>query len=506
MINPRALRRQATTRSQVDFAEDTLVYGEDDAFPLRMAQAVQDSPAATACIGTKAQFIQGASFSDKELMKVKINKHGQTLWDLHCSLSKVLALFEGFAVLFKFNPKLKITNVYILAFESVRFVKPADDLATEITHVKYNPYFGTSEFKKEYTTKYYTFNLKELPNQINAEGTQFNGQVYYYGSTRPLYRFYPVPEYWSAKKWISVDAKIQEFHDENLENGFFQSVLMTMIGDPSQPSKNPAYQTTVVGDDGIKRTKSTKTVGEEFNDQMSQNFSGSKKAGNIMALWAGNKDQAPTIEGFPSNGNAELFDTIQNLTTKNITIATEVPAILANIHEGVSLGSDGNTIQKSVELMQSRVISKQSILTEFYNNILLPNLEEVPAGRVEIVHFNPITTKVELEKQFWDFLNEAERVSFMKKNFPGIEIIRVATAPATVTTLDQPPTQANEALKNINLQQLDRIQKIAARFSIGLVDPSNKKALTFDQAKTLLLSYGLTESDIPNWLVTPEEI
>jgi hypothetical protein len=410
--SPEALKREATTRSQVNFAEDTIIYGEDDAVPLRLAQAVQESPAASACISTISKFIKGASFSDKDLMKVKINKTGQTLWDLHCVLSNNLALFEGFALNFKYNESYKITNIYVLGFENVRMVKPEDDLATEITHVKYNPYFGTQEFKKEFTKCYPLFDLKLLPDQIADLDTiekrkAFPGQVYYYGSTKPLYRFYPVPDYWSCKKWIYIDAKIQEFHAENLENGFFQSVLMNVIGDPNALSKNPRLQEEYTDENGVKKKRATKTVGEEFNDSMAANFSGTRKAGNVMVQWSLNDKDKPLVTEFPSNTNADLFNTLQNLTTKNITIGTNVPSILANIHEGVSLGSDGNTIQKSVEIMQSNVKEKQNLLMSLYNDIIIPNLhleEKVKLTTVEIVQFNPITTKIEIEDKFWEAL------------------------------------------------------------------------------------------------------
>src|SRR5207244_3647623 len=99
-----------------------------------------------------------------------------------------------------------------------RFVKPDDDLATNITTIKYNPYFGTLDYQKKYTKEYSLWDPENLEEQIAKKGTKFTGQVYYYGKVKPLYRFYPVPDYWSAKKWIYIDGKIQEAHAENLDN------------------------------------------------------------------------------------------------------------------------------------------------------------------------------------------------------------------------------------------------------------------------------------------------
>jgi YHS domain-containing protein len=518
---PVALKREATTLAQKDFLENTIIYGEDNAFPLRLAKAVEDSPATSSCIRTRTKFIRGASFSDPELMKIKVNNKGQTLWDLHDTLCKSFGLFEGFAVNFKYNKGNRFLEVHDMSFESVRFVKPEDDLATEINQVKYNPYFGTVEYDQKYTKLYNLFNLETVKQEHAEAGNAYMGQVYYFGTTSPLHRFYPFPTYYSAKHWISADAKFQEFMDQELENGFFQSVLFNMIGDPNAPSGNPKYQETYT-EDGVQNTRSTKTVGEEFNEMMAENFSGSKKAGTAMVLWALTQEAAATLSAFPAEILSDRLETKQNLTTKNITIATNVMAILANISEGVNLGSGGSELQKAVEIMQANTADERVRLEQFYNEILLPNLQvegnpSLRGKKVEIVNYSPITVPVEINDKVWEWLNDDEKAAFVKKNMPNITIIRPQMGvqqplPGTEQELDeegQPlpaPPPPNEALKNLNMQQITRVQKIVARYNIGLVEPENAKALTFEQAKAFLLSYGLTESDIPNWLITQDQL
>lgn len=520
VAQPVSLKREATTLSQKDFLENTIKYGDDNAFPLRLAKAVEDSPATSACIRTIAKFIKGGSFSDKELMKIKVNKRGQTLWDLHGVLSKSLALFEGFAVNFKYNKGYKIDNVYDMSFESIRFVKPEDDLATEITEVKYNPYYGTSEFQEKYTKCYPLFDVAAAKDQYLQMREAYPGQVYYYGTTSPLHRFYPFPTYYSAKNWIEADAKFQEFMNQELENGFFQSVLFNMIGNPNDPSENPKYQETYE-EDGVTKSRSTKTIGQEFAEQMSESFSGSKKAGTAMVLWSLNKESAVTLQEFPSQILSDRLTTQQDLTTKNITISTNTPGILANISEGVSLGSGGSEIQKAVEIMQSNTVDMRVILEQFYNEILLPNLQvdgnpKLVGKEVKIVNYNPVTVPIEVNKDIWEWMNDEEKADYVKKNLPDVTLFRANMAvqqplPGTeqLDEAGQPipaPAVPNEALKNINMQQLDRIQKIVARYNIGLVEPTNTKSLTYEQAKAFLLSFGLTEQEIPNWLITQDEL
>lgn len=502
--DPEALQRQRTTPSQLEKKEDIILYGEGNALPLKIAKLVSESPATSACISTISKYIKGAKFTDESLMNLKIDRNGTTLWDLHSILCDTIALFDGFAVNFKFDGGGKITYVYPLSFESTRLKKP--DSEGYIGGVNYNPYYGTTEYKQEYTTEYPIFDPKQVLNQQAEKGTDYDGQVFYYGKTTPIYRFYPVPDYWSAKKWIEIDARIQEFHAENLDNGFFQSVLINVIGDPSKPSSNPAYQSEYTDSQGVKRKKPTKTVGEEFNEMMSQTFSGANKAGTALVMWSGNADTAVKVQPFQTNSNADLFTALQDLTTKNITIATQVPGILANISEGVNLGSTGNEMQKAVELMQSRVVEKQNLLMNFYNQVLLPNLAQQTTARVDIVNFTPVSVPVEINDKVWEVLTTEEKREFIRKNVSGVDLM--PTAPATTTTTGEPiqaQPEVNDALKNVNLQQLDRIQKIVKRFNRAQIDPDDPKGLTFEQAKQMLMAFGFTDEQINAWLITNDE-
>jgi hypothetical protein len=511
---PENLKREISTPAQRNWAEGTILYGEDDALPLRIAQAVEESPAAASCINTIAQFIKGSGFSEPDLQKFVIDQNGTTLWDFHCSLADSLALFWGFSVNFKYDKAGRIVNTFQLPFESCRFKEPGEK-SPYITHIKYNPYFGTLENKKEYTKEFSVFNpenvSKELSELNKEHRDQYPGQVFYYGKTSPLSRFYPKPKYWSAKEAIQADHKLQEFVNEELENGFFQSVIINMIGDPDAPSPNPEHWTEETLSDGVtKKKKSTMTVGQAFNEWMGTNFSGSRKAGTALTMWSKNQDATAKVSGFPSTFASDQLIATRDSIIKIITIATEVPSILANISEGVSLGSGGSEIQKAIELMQSRTLEFRTVLENFYNNVMFPNMQKRPEADAKIVNFNPITQPIEINKEVWEFLNEQEKVLFIKKNMPEIEIVRTATVvnpPAEGTTTPavdengQPvpePPKPNEALKDLNLTQIGRIQKIVRRFNVG--------EITYDQAKQILMSYGLTETDLAAWLVTTEEV
>lgn len=482
-----AIDRTQATKGQIWSKENTIIYGDNDDLPLRILDAVNNSPIATACLDKVETYIRGDGFTDEGLMTLPVDTKGTTLWALHKELCKYLAKLEGFSTRFTFSGSGKITNTFPINLESLRFVAPENERSNEIKKIKYNPYFGTSEHKEDFTRDYHLWSPEGLKEQIK-EGHNFLGQVYYYGSLTPPFKFYPRPQYWSAQKWIYTDNNIQIFHNSNTENGFFLSSLMTMIGDPNAISKNPKYFSEVTGDDGVKRRENVRkvTVGEEFDESMSAMFSGTKAAGRAMVQWVRTPEDKPNIEPFPANTNFDVFAGTLLDTMRAITTATQVPAILANLPQQVSsLGSDGKSMQTAVKLLQDAVRGRQLTLEEFYNWILLPGMGVTQ--EVKIKRYNPIEEPFELPPDIWAWLNEEEKISFVTNQYPQIIVSR-----GTPTIEGTASSQVDENIKNLKTSEIDRLLSVVRRFERG--------KLTLDQARQLLAGYGLDDEQIKSWI------
>lgn len=499
VFSPRNLERELQVERQIRNDEETVVWGADDAFPLRIINAVDESPTTLSCLDQVKKFLQGSEFSDQGLMDFVIDKDGTTLWDFHGQLCEYLSVLDGFTVNFKYDIERRITNAYCIPIENCRF-KKSD--SKQIHKIKYNPYFGTNEYDMKYTKEYDVFNLKTVIEELTREGTGYKGQIYFYGAERPRYKFYPVPKYWSGNKWIYVDGQIQTFHKKNLDNGFFQSILMKLIGDPNQPSKNPKYQKYKENSDGTKVPDgSTHTVGQEFSEMMSEQFSGVKEAGSVMAVWAKNRDESAEIQAFPSNTQFDLLQGTFTDAIRGITIATQVPAILANLpQQASSLGSDGNSIRAAIELMQARVAPNQRVLENFYNNVLLPNLQDeaMRTKKIKIKNYSPITTQVTIEDKYWEFMDDAEKADFINNNVPGITVKPRVSAEQATTAPDQATEQTTEtpepsqAMQGLSLSTIDKINGIKNRMIKGKI--------TVEQAVTMIKTFGFSDDEIMMFL------
>ena len=340
-------------------------------------------------------------------------------------------MFDGFAANIMYDSAATISEIYVVPFEYCRLTKP--DSKGVINKIRVNPYYGTGDYKKEYTVEYDVYNpdpkvvLAQQQKSIDPKTKKatYKGQILYIATTQPLSRFYPAPKYYSAENWMAIDEAIGGFHKNNIENNFLQSALIKMIGNENDPSTHPD-DVIWNADQTAYEVDPTKTVGYRFNIEM-QKFTGWNNAGNIMALWGASKDAMPDISAFPSNTQSELFKTVQDITTEQIARATKVPAILANISSGASLGGDGNNIRASVKLMQQRVVKIHSMLERVYKD-LLSHMKVPFKGEVKILHYNPFPEMQVIDPLIWAALPVESQLAWIKKN-TEFEIPEVVKAP-----------------------------------------------------------------------------
>lgn len=492
---PQALETEIVTYGQIRPDEHTLIWGLDDALPLHILNAIAESPTATNCIGKIEAYTKGSGFADSGLQDMVINNDGNTLWDLHSAICQYYTPLDGFAVNFKYNMKGKIMQAFNMALDSCRLAAQVD--SNQVNCLKYNPYFGTREYQKRFTSDYPLFNLENVRQEKDIKG--YKGQAYFYGTKRTLYKHYPVPKFWSGKKWIYSDAKFATYVDKLLDNGFFESVLMKVIGDPNKPSQHPDAMREITGDDGVKRKESYKTEGQIFNEMMGKNFSGVEKAGKVMAMWALNKEQSVSLEAFPTNVNPDLISGTLMETIRMIAISADVPAILANLPNSLSsLASGGDAIKNAVEYMQAGTEPRRNVLENFYNNILLPNFEgSSKKAKVKIKQFNAFTTHVTVDDKFWSVLSEQQKKEFVKANIPGMaDLIKddaIVIDESTGEPLTPEETQVNEKLTNLTGKQQIQLNRIARQFDKGVI--------TFEKAAMLLKQgFGFSDLDVNTWL------
>lgn len=384
-------------------------FNASDDFTLKWAKAISESPSATACMSTLSDFLEGYGFKDASLEEKKVNQKGETLWQIHQKTCREYAQNEGFFWLLRYNALGKITHWEVLPFENCRLGKPDDN--GYISKIYYNPFFGTQHYRSinKHTKCYDAFNLLNVKQQMIEQGNKYKGQVYYFGTTNSLTRFYPINEAYAAVKWMKVEAGVSNYHEDNINNGFLHPFMLVMKGNPNDPSNNPQYN------NDIRPEHEKITKAQEFDEIVGANFMGADRIGNMFVQWVNNNEEKPEILNFPTNGNGDVFVTLDNQAIKKITVAWKVPAILANIQEGVSLGGDGNQIRVAVKLMQQRVIKRQRHLTDAYSDVL-KNFFEPYMQEVHIVPYNPYPELEVLDDKIWAAMTPEEQRNWIQEN------------------------------------------------------------------------------------------
>lgn len=384
--------------------------GAYDSFPLVWDKAIQESPSASSCLSTIQDFIEGFGFSDTNLEKFVVNPKGETFWQVHHQTVKSFSEFEGVYWLLRFNALQNTTEWEVLPFENCRLGVPDDK--GYISKIYYNPFFGTVDYKsssKSQTVVYDVYNPEAIKKQLLEQKDKFKGQVLFIGTTTARSRYYPLPQPYSVIDWMSIEAGIADYHQGKIDDGFLQQYILVMKGNPNEPSKNPDYQ-NVNGDEPA-------TVEQVFNDQISKNFMGRGNHQVLMVQWVDKNagEEEPSVVTIPTSATSDLFVTLDNQAIKKVTVGWNVPAILANIHEGVSLGGDGNMVRVAVKLMQQRVIKKQRTLTDAYE-MVLKNWVKPYTQQIAIVPYNPFPELEKIDQNIWDALTPEERRQWINDN------------------------------------------------------------------------------------------
>jgi len=451
------LYRQVANRQQLTHNEYLPYFDYYDNWPLKWHQAISESSSASSCVSTIADFLEGFGFSDTDLEKRIVNSKGETFFQVHQATTKAFAEYEGFYWRFQYNAIGAITNWEVLPFENCRLGKPDDN--GYISKIFYNPYFGTSFYSnnKKQTTEFDVYNPKAVSAQFAEQKTKYKGQVFFFGTTTALSRFYPMPEATAALKWMKIESGVSDYHEANINNGFLQPFMLNFIGQPDDPASNP--------EEGSNEKPITNA--EALNDLISAEFMGAKRVGNMWVNWITKPEDAPIAVPMPSNNSGEMFITLDNQATKKITIAFKVPSILANINEGVSLGGDGNMVRVAVKLMQQRSIKKQRILTDAYSKVL--SAFSTPYREpIVIVPYNPFPELEILDDKIWNAMSVEERRKWIQDN-TEIELTDTSVAdpaqaaPAQAKMLNAIPIGFPDKVRNTVKKTLEYKEKMGIK-------------------------------------------
>lgn len=227
--------------------KDYVMYGEHNRYPDYLLEMYQRSAKHNAIVNGKVNYITGKGWTyeaDKvpsemlgELNRLMENPNPyDDLNDILYKTTLDFEIFNGFALEIVWNMHGKISQIAHKNFGNLR------------RNVDGSKFYYADEWKEfgdpEGLTEYMPFDPEK----------RLGKQLFYYCSYAPSVRYYPIPEYLGALAYIETDARIANYHVNNLRNGFLGGFLFNFNnGVPSNEEQREIkrqLQKQLKGDDG----------------------------------------------------------------------------------------------------------------------------------------------------------------------------------------------------------------------------------------------------------------
>lgn len=227
--------------------KDYVMYGESNRYPDYLLEMYQRSAKHNAIVNGKVNYITGKGWTyeaDKvpsemigELNRLMENPNPyDDLNDILYKTALDFEIFNGFALEIVWNMNGKVSQIAHKNFGNLR------------RNVDGSKFYYADEWKEfgepEGLSEYMPFDPEK----------RLGKQLFYYCSYAPSVRYYPIPEYLGALAYIETDARIANYHVNNLRNGFLGGFLFNfnngVPSDEEQREIKRQLQKQLKGDDG----------------------------------------------------------------------------------------------------------------------------------------------------------------------------------------------------------------------------------------------------------------
>ena len=292
---------------------------------------------------------QGLTTEDESILDIA-NRDGESWNDIFKKVAIDRALFGGFAMeVIWSNDRTKITDIYHVDFSYLR--------AHRMNERGIVPgYFISSEFQNKGRLRVKDEDVAFLP-RFNKVDRSSPSQIYYFNPYRPGMKYYPLPDYTAGMNIIALDAEIDNFHKNNIQNGLAPSLSITTFTDADNEER------------------------EAIERQLRQSYAGSNNAGSLIYMDVANKDEAPIITPIPQNGADGYYTTVNDMVSQKILTSHRITSpMLVGIKTEGQLGGRTEMLE-AMALFQKNVIEpKQSDILSVFEEILYCNGYDKPLG------------------------------------------------------------------------------------------------------------------------------
>lgn len=427
--------------------KDIILFGDNNLYPQYLIELVNRSSKHNAIITGKAAFITGQGFEtseDSALQSFINNTNGDNLNKVLYKAAWDLELFGGFALQIDFGILgNKIALISHIDISKLRKVK-------DESIILYSDNWALGSRAEKITYKVWDATAKR-------EGTY----IYYFKQYRTGIETYPIPEYIGSIAAIETDVEINNFHLNNIKQGFAAGMMVNFNnGVPNNPEKQ-----------------------REIERKLKAKFQGTDNAGGVVINFSDSPEKKPDILPLQPSDLDKQFEQLRKDTNQEIFTGHKITSPQLFGVDGESAFSR-NVINDAQEAFQVNYISpKQRLLEECFNYL---------------AKINGIVTELVIVK------NKSLGIAFSEQTVVSVmtkEEIRehLGLPPLAVNVVEQSPDQAqpqgmvNDHLKGLTGRQTQNLMRIVRNYDRGKI--------TKDQALLMIKSgFGLSDEEALTFL------
>lgn len=328
---------------------DYILYGKKNDFPDILKEMMNTSSLHSAILKKKSDMSAGLGFeaTTSEQKDFINNFNGsETLNEIVYKNAYDLALFGGYCFLVTWSKdKKSIARVQYMDWSKVRKVKELeDDSEVAVRQTEGIDFFQISaDWTQERKEKYKPEIVQGFSTKYNDVATQL---VYV-----PMYRpgsedVYPLPDYQACSTYIALDTEIASWHLNSVKNGFTPSMMINMIGVPS--------------DEEMK----------QFQRKLEEQYSGSANSSKIILTLSEDEAQVPIITPLTLNDSDERYKDLAQQVKEQIIIGHRASSTVVGVATAGKLGTSSEVIEAEAMFQHNVIDQYQYLLETQYNRIM----------------------------------------------------------------------------------------------------------------------------------------
>ena len=349
-INPNETpRRKAVTFAAIDsYVETHMIaptekevsngdryrWGDRDLYPAYLLELYDNCATLHSVIDGSVDYIVGDDVLFQGERDRVLNKWGETAFEIVRQIARNLKLYGGFAIEVIRAQDGGIAEIYNIDLQNLRTNK-------DNTVFWYSEKWGKSNPEAE-----------EVDAFMPGVGTTVRSILFV---KMDQMRIYPTSPIAAALKACETERCIDDFHLNNLENGFTGSMMINIVGQPEDAEK------------------------EEVEKDFNEKFSGHQNAGRMAFSWNADKDSATTIDTLKVEDFGDRYDALAKRSRQAIFTAFRANPNLFGIPTD-SLGFSSEEYESAFKLFNRTQIrpAQRKIADAFRRIFGEPVLQIIP--------------------------------------------------------------------------------------------------------------------------------